>query len=229
MRHAPRRVLALLPLACLHCEQMTWEAQAQDYNAPPITLDPSLGSEIGWAYEAFMSPHQEPGDEDQTPAAIPKDFQSTEPSVDRLDRASRGHGAVRFTRDLSVAYLDVAIDGIDPSTINLFHLHCGKPDQLGPIMVDIGHFVDLADEFEDGLLQLAINFTHIEETRTAGHGALDGFLAGCPIIKGINDDHRTISGMKYVADQGDLYFNLHTTGQTYFGDIRGRLFPIPVP
>lgn len=221
------RSLSLLLLAA--CDHPAWVAEAQDYDAPPVTLDPARGREIGFAYEAWLSPHQEPGDEQDTPEGAPKAFLSTEPSVDRLDRASAGHGMVRFTRDLAVAYVDLAIDGIDPATINLFHLHCGKPDQLGPIMVDFAQAVDLNEEFADGQLSVALNFTHIEATRSHGHGPIDGFLAGCPIVQGIDDDHRTISGMKYVADQGDLYFNLHTTGQTFFGDIRGRLFPVPVP
>jgi hypothetical protein len=208
---------------------MPGTASAQDYDAPPVTLDPSGGSEVGASFEAFLSPHQEPGEEQNTPGIIPPDFQSTEPSVDRLERPSRGHGMVRFTRDLSVAYVDLAIEGIDPTMINLFHLHCGKPDQLGPIMVDFGHFVDLPDAFASNHFRMAINFSHIEETRNAGHGPLQGFLAGCPIVAGIDDDHKTISGMRYVADQGDLYFNLHTTAQTYFGDIRGRLFPVEEP
>jgi hypothetical protein len=32
--------------------------------------------------------------------------------------------------------------------------------------------------------------------------------------------------MEYIARKGDLYFNLHTTGQTYFGDIRGRIVAV---
>jgi hypothetical protein len=32
--------------------------------------------------------------------------------------------------------------------------------------------------------------------------------------------------MAYIAQQGELYFNLHTTGQTFFGDIRGQLYPM---
>lgn len=193
---------------------------------PVVNLDPSKGQEVGFAFEAFLSPHQEPGEEADTPAVIPPDFRSTTPSVARKDRASRGHGMVRFTRDLSQAQVDVAISGIEPSSINMFHIHCGKPDQLGPIMMDFGPFVDFAEVFADGRMTFTIDFTHIEATRTSGHGAAEGFLAGCPIVQGIDDDHKTVSGMKYVADQGDLYFNLHTTGQTYFGDIRGRLHAV---
>jgi hypothetical protein len=222
-------ILSLLLVGLPGCDASMWTAVAQEHDAPPVELDPSRGSEIGFAFEAFLSPHQEPGDEEATPSLVPKQFKSTTASTDRLDRASRGHGMVRFTGDLSVAYVDVEVEGIDTSAINMFHLHCGRPDQLGPIMVDFGHDADLAEAFETGVFQTALNFTHIEATRTHGNGPVNGFLAGCPIVPGINDDHKTISGMKYVADQGDLYFNLHTTGQTYFGDIRGRLHPVPVP
>ena len=30
---------------------------------------------------------------------------------------------------------------------------------------------------------------------------------------------------RQMAQSGELYFNLHTTGQTYYGDIRGQLLP----
>jgi hypothetical protein len=29
--------------------------------------------------------------------------------------------------------------------------------------------------------------------------------------------------MQLIAEQGELYFNLHTKAQTFFGDIRGQL------
>jgi hypothetical protein len=29
--------------------------------------------------------------------------------------------------------------------------------------------------------------------------------------------------MAQLARAGELYFNLHTTGQTYFGDMRGQI------
>jgi hypothetical protein len=31
--------------------------------------------------------------------------------------------------------------------------------------------------------------------------------------------------MAEIAMERELYFNLHTTGQTYFGDIRGQIYP----
>lgn len=35
----------------------------------------------------------------------------------------------------------------------------------------------------------------------------------------------TVAGMAQLARDGELYFNLHTTGHTYFGDIRGQIQP----
>jgi hypothetical protein len=32
--------------------------------------------------------------------------------------------------------------------------------------------------------------------------------------------------MAAIAREGELYFNLHTTSQTYFGDIRGQLLVV---
>ena len=34
---------------------------------------------------------------------------------------------------------------------------------------------------------------------------------------------KTIAGMQHIAEQGELYFNLHTKAQTFYGDIRGKL------
>jgi hypothetical protein len=35
-----------------------------------------------------------------------------------------------------------------------------------------------------------------------------------------------VAGMEYIARQGELYLNLHTKGQMYFGDLRGQLIPV---
>ena len=114
--------------------------------APPA-LDPAQGAEIGARYQAWLSPHQEGGEEKDTPAAVPRAFRSTTPSVNREQRPSRGHGMLRFSKDLSRAYVDIRIEGVDPKTINMFHIHCGKPGILGPILVDFGHKTDLKAAF----------------------------------------------------------------------------------
>jgi len=59
------------------------------------------------------------------------------------------------------------------------------------------------------------------------HGPLGFFTAGCPIIPSVPMDRvRTIAGLALIAQQGELYFNLHTKGQMFFGDIRGQLTPV---
>lgn len=100
----------------------------------PIPLDPSRGQEIGTVFEAFLSPHQEGGEEEDTPAAIPALFKSNAPSVQRSERSSRGHGVLSFTKDLSKAYVHIAIENVEPAEIAMFHIHCGRPGQLGPIL-----------------------------------------------------------------------------------------------
>lgn len=192
-----------------------------------ITLDPGAGEEIGAVFEAYMSPQQQGGEERDTPAIIPSMFRSTAPSVDRNDRPSLGHGTLSFTKNLSRAYVHVAIERVSLRDITMFHIHCGKPGQLGPILVDFGLKGDVAEMFSDGVLSLEITNEDIVATKDHGHGAIGAFTAGCPILLGNPLDRvSTVAGMAQIALEGELYFNLHTTGQTYFGDIRGQLHAV---
>lgn len=189
-----------------------------------IPLNPNGGGELGDSYQAWMSPHQEGGEEEDTPGFIPSQFKSTAPSVARDDRPSRGHGVVTFAKDFSKAYVDVAIEGVDVEAINMFHIHCGRPGQLGPILIDLGMGVDLNEEFADGRLSVEITNRDIEMVVDHAHGLVGAFTSGCPIVPAIPADKvKTIAGMASIAAEGELYFNLHTTAQTYFGDIRGQL------
>ena len=195
--------------------------------ASPIELNPSRGAEIGSLFEAFLSPHQEGGEEEETPALIPSQFKSTAPSVARSDRTSRGHGVLSFTKDLSKAYVHVAIEGIDVEEIVMFHIHCGRPGQLGPIIVDFALMGDLLEYWADNLLTLEVTNEDIVATTNHGEGLLGAITAGCPIVTGVPMDKvKTIAGLETIARQGELYFNLHTKGQTFFGDIRGQLQPV---
>ncbi|HSN98156.1 MAG TPA: CHRD domain-containing protein [Candidatus Nanopelagicales bacterium] len=195
---------------------------------PPsaIPLDPAQGQEIGVVYEAFLSPYQEPGEEEDTPALTPAQFRSTAPSVPRTQRPSRGHGTLRFTRDLSKVYVDVKIEGVKVEDVVMFHIHCGKPDMLGPIMVDLALSGDLAQNLRDGVFSAVVTHVEIEKTIESGHGIVGAFLSGCPIVVGLPDKVKTVAGMEHIARQSELYFNLHTKGQVYFGDIRGKLQPV---
>lgn len=193
-----------------------------------IGLDPKGGREIGTVVEAFLSPHQEPGEEKDTPSAIPKQFRSTAPSLLRADRKCAGHGRIRFTKDLSRAYVDVMVEGIKAEDVVMFHVHCGPPDMLGPILVDFGHFSDVKANFADGHYSFEVTNTVIEGTANAGHGIIGALTAGCPIAPGnpMLGKVETVAGMEHVARRGELYFNLHTRGQPFYGDIRGQLIPV---
>ena len=61
-------------------------------------------------------------------------------------------------------------------------------------------------------------------------GMVGAFTAGCPITPSLPTDKvKTIAGMETIAREGELYFNLHTNGQMFFGDIRGQLHQVDVP
>lgn len=185
------------------------------------------GKEIGWVYEAYLSPHQEGGEEKDTPKSTPSQFKSTTPSRLRNDRKDRGHGKVSFTKDLSKAIIEVEVSDVNIADVNMFHIHCGRPSMLGPIMVDFALTTDIQKNFnDDGVLTLEITNEDIEAEIASGEGIVGAFTAGCPIVPGGKDKFTTIGGMEYLAREGDLYFNLHTTGETYFGDIRGQLHPM---
>lgn len=202
--------------------------------APPApTLTPARGQEIGLVFEAFLSPHQEGDEEANTPKTTPEKFRATTPSKTRTEREAAGHrahGQIRFTNDLSRAFIDVAIEGIDPKQINMFHIHCGKPGILGPILLDFARTTDLAADLADRSLSVEVRNEHIVATSGHAHGVIDAFTLGCVIPSpslGTMTPSKvsTVAGMAQLARDGELYFNLHTTGHTYFGDIRGQIHP----
>lgn len=209
-------------VALLALPQMTLAQEIAPRDGTPLQVD--KGNEIMTVYEAWLSPLQEGGEERDTPGFVPEVFRSTAPSVDRKDRKSRGHGSLAVTRDLGRAYAHVKIDGVNPEDITMFHIHCGRPGQLGPILIDLGHKGDLAQMFSDGELSVELANEDITAVTDHSHGLIGAFTSGCPIVPSLpNDRVTTIAGLNQIAAQGELYFNLHTKGQMYFGDIRGQL------
>ncbi|MBC8098922.1 MAG: CHRD domain-containing protein [Armatimonadetes bacterium] len=202
--------------------------RAEAEQASPVALNPAAGSEIGAVYEAFLSPHQEGGEEEDTPAFVPAQFRSTAPSVPRTERTSRGHAVLQFTKDLSKATVFLAVENVNPEDVVLLHLHCGLPGQLGPIIIDFALAGNITSYLADGMLTLELTNADIVAAASHGHGPVDGFTSGCPIANIPTDKVKTIAGMQVIAGEGDLYFNLHTKGQTYFGDIRGQFSPMVV-
>ncbi|MEO0685877.1 MAG: CHRD domain-containing protein, partial [Cyanobacteria bacterium J06649_11] len=129
----------------------------------PVTLLPRKGQEIGFVYEAFLNPNQEPGEEEDTPRFAPKEFLSTEPSVPRNQRKSRGHGMLKITNDLSKAYVYVKTENVNFEDINMFHIHCGRPDQLGPILIDLSNSSNIQKNFADGTFEVELRNEDIEK------------------------------------------------------------------
>lgn len=196
----------------------------------PIPLNPAGGSEIGFVYEAFLSPHQEGGEEEETPVFIPPELRSSAPSVPRNQRTSRGHAVLEFTKDLSRAYVFLAIENVIPEDVVMLHLHCGRPGQLGPIIIDFALAGNLAAYLADSTLSLELRNEDIVAAASHGPNPIDAFTSGCPIVPSLPADKvKTIAGMQLIASQGELYFNLHTKGQTYFGDIRGQFYTVSTP
>lgn len=224
-----RLIFALLALGLVASFSLAQEhdmARNELEQDSPIPLNPAGGSDIGYVYEAFLSPHQEGGEEDEVPPFTPGEFVSTEPSVDRNERDSRGHAVLEFTKDYSRAYVYLAVENVNPDDVVLLHLHCGRPGQLGPIIVDFGLMGDFTDILEDGVMKFEITNEDIVAAANHGHGLVAAFTAGCPITVALPTDKiKTVAGLAMVARHGELYFNLHTKAQTFFGDIRGEFFP----
>jgi len=206
-------------------------ASASSAPAPAARLDPGRGKEVGLVFEAFLSPWQEGDEEANTPGSTPAKFSSSTPSQTRAQREAAGHrahGLLRFSNDLSRAWVDVRVEGVDLSTVNMFHIHCGRPGILGPILVDFAQATDIKQNIADGTFSVELTDEHLVRTAEAGKGLVGVATMGCVIPSpslGSNTPlkYSTIAGMAQLAREGELYFNLHTTGQTYFGDMRGQI------
>jgi hypothetical protein len=189
----------------------------------PIPLNPAAGSEIGFVYEAFLSPHQEGGEEEDTPPFIPAEFRSTQPSVPRNERTSRGHAVLEFTNDLSRVYVHLAVENVNIDDLVMLHLHCGLPGQLGPIIVDFSTIGNIQEYLADGVMSVEVTNEDLEVVAASAEGLIGALTAGCPIVPDVPSEKVvTIAGLETIARQGQIYFNLHTAGQVYFGDIRGK-------
>jgi hypothetical protein len=186
--------------------------------------EPAEGATTFTVYEAFLSPLQQPGEESETPKLLEKSLGATQPSTLRENRKSKGYGQIRFAKDLSKAYVDVKIEGVKPEDILMFHVHCGPPGVLGPIIVDFGEFGTLSKTLSEGTLSVELtnkNITYIKDMK----GMKSGLPESCPAELGfLPTQTKTIAGMEYLARKGVLYFNLHTKAHTYYGEMRGQLY-----
>ncbi|HMU40220.1 MAG TPA: CHRD domain-containing protein [Pseudomonadota bacterium] len=199
-----------------------------------MAKDPGQGATTFNVYEAFLSPQQEPAEEDEAPKGIKPE--STPPFTPRESRKSRGYGQLRFARDLSKAFVEVQIAGVNPADIVMFHIHCGPPGFLGPILVDLGSLYDLKKAAADGKYVAEITNKNIKMAKMFPPGAKLALPEACPVDFGFPpspDDFlkkqplanqvKTLSGMEYLAKKGVLYFNLHTKTHAFYGEMRGQI------
>jgi hypothetical protein len=192
---------------------------------PAQAKDPSLGATTFTVYEAYMSPAQESGEESEIPKVLEKSLGATAPSVPRESRTSRGHGQIRFARDLTKATVEVEIRGVNPADILMFHIHCGPPGVLGPIIVDFGESTSPAKKFVDGKFSAELTNKNIVFVKDMP-GLKPSLPEGCPVDKGFLNQAKTIASLEFLARQGVLYFNLHTKAHTYYGEMRGQIYAV---
>jgi hypothetical protein len=193
----------------------------------PTLKAPSAGASSFISYEGFLSPAQEPAEESEAPAGLQGDHSGHATEVMREKRTSKGYGLLRFAKDLSKAYVDVQIEGFNPADVVMFHIHCGPPGFLGPIVVDFGKIAgDLSKVMAGNKLSLEFgnkNLTFVKQLPAIGAFKLP---ESCPTDVGFPAQVNTIAGLEYLARKGVLYFNLHTKAHSFFGEMRGQIYLI---
>ena len=194
---------------------------------PALAKDPALGATTYTTYEAYMSPAQQPGEETDAPKIVEKSLglANTEPSVPRESRKSRGYGQIKFTKDLTKAYVEVDIKGVNPDDIIMFHIHCGPPGVLGPIIVDFGAEGSPAKKFVDGKMTVELTNKNIVFVKDMPKGLKPALPESCPAELGFPTQSKTLASLEYLAKKGVLYFNLHTKAHTFYGEMRGQIYP----
>ena len=124
--------------------------------------------------------------------------------------------------------MDVKVEGVDLSAVHMFHIHCGRPGILGPIVVDFSQITNVKDNIADGTFSVELTDDALVKTTDAGEGLVGVGTMWCVISSPSLGSqtplkYSTIAGLARLAKDGELYSNLPTTGQTYYGDLRGQL------
>jgi acylphosphatase len=182
--------------------------------APAIAANPPTGDQSFTEYEAYLHPAQEADPE--------------------LQSKAYAYGRLKFPKNLKDGQVNVQVAGIDSANVTAFHIHCGTPGVLGPIIVDLGQFGNLKQTLQKGTLSGTVvnrGLTFVKQAPLPpkpGSGSLTLPLPeGCP--SDINfpvQQVKTIAGLEALARKGALYFNLHTKGHEFYGELRGQIYPI---
>lgn len=191
--------------------------------------DSSFGEHSFNDYEAFLHPAQEPGE--------------------AIDSDAKGYGLLRFPENLSSGQVEVEISGVDPSEINGFHIHCGPPGVLGPIVINLGEFGPFEETIVDGHFSATLSnedivktdsppdlpegvpqlpdegLPHSHEDLAQLPDDIPRLPEGCPIDSNFPGQVITLAGVESLAKRGLLYFNVHTEEHSFYGEMRGQIYP----
>lgn len=182
------------------------------FSLPTNAQNQGFGDDSFTEYEAYLHPAQELG-----PASGSK---------------AKGYGRIRFPRNLSSGNVNVQIVGIAPANITAFHIHCGTPDVLGPIIVNFAQFGEFNNTVVNGRFSASITnekLTFVKQPLPPPSLSTRPTLPlpeGCPSDLNIPVQINTIAGMEALARKGVLYFNLHTKGHEFYGEMRGQIYPV---
>jgi CHRD domain len=190
----------------------TWFTLAILFGLPTIAQTQQFGDQSFTEYEAYLNPAQELG-----PASGSK---------------AKGYGRLRFPKNLTKGDINVQLADIDPANVTAFHIHCGTPDVLGPIIVNFDQFGDFKKTIVNGSFSASVTnekLTFIKQPPPPPNLS-GGFKLplpeGCPSDIIIPAQINTIAGMEALARKGVLYFNLHTKGHEFYGEMRGQIYPV---
>lgn len=119
--------------------------------------------------------------------------------VPPVETEAEGSASLRFNREITVLNVEVFVEEI--KDVVQAHIHLGRPDENGPVVVVLFGPSDPVDVEREGRLAC----------RTVTRGDLIGPLAGEPL-----------SALLEQIEDGNAYINVHTV-QHPGGEIRGQI------
>jgi len=181
--------------------------------SPVVAENQQFGEQSFTEYEAYLHPAQE--------------------SDPTLQSKAKAYGRVSFPKNLSSGKVDFQMVGIDPANMTAFHIHCGPPGVLGPIIVNFEQFGEFKKTIVDGRLSASLvnkGLTFVKQPPpppSLSGGFKLPLPEGCPSdinfpVQQVN----TIAGLEALARKGALYFNVHTKGHEFYGELRGQIYPV---
>ena len=112
------------------------------------------------------------------------------------------------SKDMSKVYVDVKLEAVNVTAsddIVMFHIHCGRPGILGPIIIDFALAADIHQNLADGVI-ISVELTNqdLVDNIAVATDAVGAFTRGC-IIPSPNPESivptktTTIAGMAHIA------------------------------